>query len=98
METLKEEKNIFLKIGKNLRNFWKLNFSQLKEQLKKQKIKFSIGKENKEWRTYFLKTSNKIINLENEISNLNEEIDKMVYNLYKLKKSEIEFLKKHINA
>ncbi len=98
LETLKEEKNIFLKIGKNLRNFWKLNFSQLKEQLKKQKIKFSIGKENKEWRTYFLKTSNKIINLENEISNLNEEIDKMVYNLYKLKKSEIEFLKKHINA
>ncbi len=93
LETLKEEKNIFLKTGKNLRNFWKFNFSQLKDELQKQKIKFSIGKENKEWRNYFLKTSNKIINLENEISNLNEKIDKMVYKIYKLTKSEIEFLK-----
>ncbi len=93
LETLKEEKNIFLKTGKNLRNFWKFNFSQLKDELQKQKIKFSIGKENKEWRNYFLKTSKKIINLENEIYNLNEEIDKMVYKIYKLTKSEIEFLK-----
>ena len=96
LETLKEEKNISLKIGKKLKNFWNLDFSELKDELQKQKIKFSLGKENKEWRDYFSEISKKVINLENEISKTDKEINQMVYKLYGLNKSEIELIEKSI--
>ena len=49
LNTLQEEKNIE-KLSKKLQNFQNLEYDTFKKELKKKKIKISLGEENREWR------------------------------------------------
>ncbi len=95
---LQKEKNNFLKtlqeeltsghvpliITKKLRNFQELEYSEFKKDLRKQKIKLSLGNENNEWREYFNKSKQEINELQNQINHTDKKINKMVYELYEL--------------
>ena len=72
-----------------LRNFSKI----LIEELKKIKITIPIKKQL-EWKTFFNEINDKIINLKHQITQTDNEIDKIVYELYELNSQEIDMIEK----
>ena len=92
-KTLFEEKNI-KKLNKKLQNFHELEYSIFKKELINNKVKLNFGKESDEWRNYFNTTKQKIIKLKTQINQTDNEINKMVYELYELTKQEIEMIEK----
>ncbi len=96
LNTLKEEKGIE-KITKKLDAFYDFEYDTLKKELAKQKVKFALGNENNEWREYFNTSKQKANNLQQQISQTDKEIDKMVYELYELTAEEIEIIENSIN-
>lgn len=91
LNTLKEEKEVE-KITKKLSAFNELEYDTFKKELAKQKIKFSLGSENNEWRKYFNSTKEKVNELQSQINQTDKEIDQMVYELYELTSEEIEIV------
>ncbi|MCK4730292.1 MAG: N-6 DNA methylase [Candidatus Aenigmarchaeota archaeon] len=69
------------KITKKLDNFFDLDFKQFCEELKKQKIEFSLKKQD-EWEDYFNQYIKELLKLKEDIETTNKEIDEMVYKLY----------------
>ncbi|OQX96981.1 MAG: hypothetical protein B6I24_10230, partial [Bacteroidetes bacterium 4572_128] len=63
-----------------------------KKELRKKKVKISLGEENNEWRKYFNTSKQKINQLEIKINATDKKIDKMVYKLYELTKEEISII------
>ena len=95
LNTLKEEKGIE-KITKKLNVFYDFEYDILKKELTKQKVKFSLGNENNEWREYFTTSKQEINDLQQKINQTDKEIDKMVYELYELTTEEIEIVEKMV--
>ncbi len=95
LQTLREEKSI-LKLSRKLQNFHNLEFDEFKKELRKKKVKFSLGTENNEWREYFNTSKEKINKLQTQINQTDKEIDKMVYELYELTDKEIEIVEKSV--
>ncbi len=93
LNTIKEEKGIE-KIIKKLDTFFNFEYDILKKELSKQKVKFALGNENNEWREYFNSSKQKINELQTQISQTDNQIDKMVYELYELTEEEIETIEK----
>ena len=91
ISTLKEEKKI-KKITANLEIFYKQTFEEFKNELVKQKIKFEFGSETNQWRTYFLNTTDKLKDLSNKKQSIDNEIDKLFYELYELSPDEISLV------
>ena len=91
LQTLREEKSL-LKLSRKLQNFHNMEFDEFKKELRKKKVKFSLGTENNEWREYFEKTKEKINHLQIQIDKTDKIIDKMVYELYKLNEEEIKII------
>jgi Fe2+ transport system protein B len=91
LNTLNEEKGIE-KTTKKLDTFYELEYDDFKKELRKQKVKISLGNENNEWREYFNTTKQKLNELQNKINQTDKEIDKMVYELYELTQEEIEIV------
>ncbi len=89
--TLQEEKSIG-KLSKKLQNFQNLEYEEFKKELRKKKVKISLGEENNEWRKYFNTSKQKINQLEIKINATDKKIDKMVYKLYELTKEEISII------
>jgi len=55
-------------------------------------VQFQLGDENNQWRKYFEDTITKIHDLQHQIETTDNDIDKMVYQLYELTPEEIEIV------
>jgi len=81
------------KITKKLDNFFDLDFKQFCEELKKQKIEFSL-KEQDEWEDYFNQYKKELLKLKENIETTDKEIDEMVYKLYGITDKERKIIEK----
>lgn len=79
------------KLPKKLEKWYELSFADFTKELKKKKIKLSLGEEA-EWEDYFLTEQQKAQNLQAQICQTDKQIDAMVYELYGLTKEEIEIV------
>ena len=80
-----------LEINKKLESWYELTFAEFVKELSKKKIKLSLSEEA-EWEDYFLQEQQKAIALKQQITITNQEIDKMVYELYGLTDEEISIV------
>ncbi len=83
----------FEKITKKLESFYDFDFKTFAEELKKQKINFSLLQQD-EWEEYFTAYKNEINQLQAEITATDKAIDQMVYELYGLTADEINIVEK----
>ena len=83
------------KTTNKLKNFYNFDFKTFVSELKKQKIALNF-KQQDEWEEYFDSYKTEINNLQNQISQTDKEIDKMVYELYELTADEIEIVEKSV--
>ncbi|KAF0239136.1 MAG: hypothetical protein FD181_521 [Prolixibacteraceae bacterium] len=76
-----------LNITNKIDEWYNLSFEDFRKELEKQKIKLSL-QEQAEWMQYFNGQKHKSELLQNTISQTDNEIDEMVYQLYKLTEEE----------
>jgi len=104
---LQEKKNKFLnriksnleieKITKKLDAFYNFDFKTFLSELKKQKIKLFL-KQQDEWEDYFNSYKKEINELQFQINKTDNEIDRMVYELYGLTDDEIKIVEEFSKA
>ena len=80
-----------IKINKTLNNYETLEFNMFSKQLKKQKFKLSLKKEE-EWEDYFTYSQNSCLNIESELNELEHDINNLIYDLYGLTPEEIAII------
>lgn len=78
-------------LPKKLESWYELTFAEFVKELGKKKIKLSLSEEA-EWEDYFLQEQQKALALKQQITTTDQEIDKMVYELYGLTDEEIEIV------
>ncbi|WP_291275715.1 N-6 DNA methylase [Flavobacterium sp.] len=78
-------------LPKKLESWFELTFAEFIKELGKKKIKLSLSEEA-EWEDYFLKEQQKALALKQQITTTDQEIDKMVYELYGLTDEEIKIV------
>lgn len=76
------------KTTKKLEAFYQHDFKTLVAELKKQKINLSLVQQD-EWEEYFTSYQKTINEIQQQITTTDNEIDKMVYELYELTEEEI---------
>lgn len=81
------------KFSKKLENWQDLAYGDFLKELKKLKIELSLS-QKAEWEDYFLAEQNKAQALQTQIQSTDQEIDRMVYELYGLNAEEIEIVEK----
>jgi seryl-tRNA synthetase len=79
------------KASRKMRNWFQFEFKVLLKELKKQKVIISLNEEAK-WLQYFKEQKEKTKELESKISQLDNEMDKIVYELYGLTEDEINIV------
>lgn len=80
------------KLPRKLENWYELTFADFVKELKKKKIKLSLGEEEGEWEDYFLAEKQKAVTIKSQIDKTDAEIDRMVYKLYNLTEEEIQIV------
>jgi type I restriction-modification system DNA methylase subunit len=90
--TLLKSKFELEKISRKLQNWYQSEFKDFLKELKRLKISIAISEEA-EWLQYFNQEKDKIVELESLILRNDNEMDKIVYELYELTKEEIELVK-----
>jgi protein tyrosine/serine phosphatase len=100
-KNLEDKKQTFLKrlqsnfeldkLSKKLETFWEYDFKTLLSELKKKKITLTL-KEQDEWEEYFESYQKELLELQAHIDARDNEIDKMVYELYGLTEDEISII------
>jgi hypothetical protein len=80
-----------LKLTKKLGNWFELDFNEFKKELAKQKIRFSLSEES-EWIEYFADQIKNYKSISTAISNIENKVDQMVYELYNLSEEEIRIV------
>ncbi len=88
---LKREFEQLDKLTKKLENWYELTYADFLKELKKKKIELSLS-QKAEWEDYFLTEQKKAVEIQNQITSTEKEIDIMVYELYGLREEEIEIL------
>ncbi|MCF6318603.1 MAG: N-6 DNA methylase, partial [Proteobacteria bacterium] len=78
----------FQKTSKKLNSFYSFDFKTFLAELKKQKTTLSLHQQD-EWEDYFTKYKTEITHLQTQITQTDNEIDQMVYELYGLTDEEI---------
>ncbi len=78
-------------ITNKIKHYFEYDFSEIINELKKQKITFKLGEQD-EWSSYFKEKKEKISQLQAEIINTDRQIDKMVYDLYELTERERQII------
>ena len=78
-------------LSKKLQTWHQLTYDDFLKELKKQKIELSLS-QKADWEDYFQKEKSKAVEIQNQISTTDAEIDKMVYELYGLSEEEIEIV------
>jgi len=76
------------KVTKILSMWFVMTFEDFLNELKKQKIKFSLS-DQAEWMEYFETEKAKALSIQSDIDKTDREIDAMVYELYGLTEEEI---------
>ncbi len=71
-----------------LQNWYLLSYAEFIKELAKKKVKLSLSEEA-EWEAYFLQEAQHALALKAEIEKTDQEIDRMVYELYGLTEEEI---------
>lgn len=104
---IQEKKNRFLRrikenlylenITKKLNSFYELEFNQFVKELSNQKIKLNLDQQD-EWEKHFIKYKEKILDLKKQISKIDEEINTMIYKLYKLEPEEITIVEDALDS
>ena len=79
------------KISSKTEKWYKLEFSQFSQELKKKKVQLSLSEEA-EWMQYFNDQKQQVKDLKIEIDKTDKEIDQMVYELYGLTEEEIKIV------
>ncbi len=79
------------KLTTKLQNWYELEFKDFLKELKKAKVQLSLSEEA-EWMQYFNEQKQKAQVLKSEINRVDNEIDKMVYQLYGLSEEEIKIV------
>lgn len=82
------------KLPKKLENFYELDFKGFLKELEKKKITLSLFKQE-EWQDYFEANKKEVLALYNQIQATDNEIDKLVFELYGLTEDEIEIVKQN---
>lgn len=85
---LKREFEQIDKLSKKLENWYELTYAEFLKELKKKKIELSLS-QKAEWEDYFLSEQKKAVEIQNQITSTDKEIDAMVYELYGLNEEEI---------
>ena len=80
-----------IQINKKLNNFEDIDFQKFLKILSKQGFKLSLKKED-EWEDYFNHHKNKCLEIIDETKALENEINKLIYDLYDLTADEIEII------
>ncbi|MDR2171181.1 MAG: Eco57I restriction-modification methylase domain-containing protein, partial [Planctomycetaceae bacterium] len=80
-----------LKITRSLMQFEQLEFKQLLDELKKQKIFIPLNKQS-EWKDFFTNYQLQCINVKKQINETDNKIDQLVYKLYGLNEEEIKIV------
>ncbi len=86
--TLQREFEQLDKLSKKLENWHELTYAEFLKELKKKKIELSLS-QKAEWEDYFLTEQKIAVELQNQITSTDKEIDAMVYELYGLSEEEI---------
>lgn len=89
--TLQREFEQLSKLSQKLENWFELTYADFLKELKKKKIELSLS-QKAEWEDYFLAEQQKALQLQNQITLTNKEIDAMVYELYGLSEEEINIV------
>jgi type I restriction-modification system DNA methylase subunit len=84
------------KLPKKLESWYELTFTDFTKELKKKKIKLSLGEEV-EWEDYFTVEQQKALEIKSQISKTDKVIDAMVYELYDLTDEEIGIIENNLN-
>ncbi len=78
----------FDELSKKLQNWYSITYSEFLKEIDKKKVKLSLSQKS-EWEDYFNFESKKAADIQNKINQTDNEIDKMVYELYGLTDDEI---------
>jgi len=89
--TLKEEKGIE-NITTKLQNFQDLSYDIFKKELAKQKITFSLGNQNNNWRDYFTDIKEKMVTFKLSIGQVIDTVNRLIYDIYELTPEEIALI------
>jgi hypothetical protein len=79
------------KLSKKLNEFYNYDFKSFLGELKKKKIKLSLSQQD-EWEEYFEDYTKEIEELQKQISTVENEIDRMIYEVYDLTEEEIKIV------
>ena len=85
---LQRQFEVLEKLPKKLENWYELTFADFLKELKKKKIVLSF-EEDEKWEDYFLPQQQKALEIKDQITKTDKEIDAMVYELYDLTDEEI---------
>jgi len=83
--------NLKCKISEKIKLFYLSDFKVFLEELTKQKIKISL-KDQDEWKEYLNNNSKILKNLNNQITEIDNEINRKVYEIYELTPEEIHLI------
>jgi hypothetical protein len=84
-----------VKITKNILKWYKLEFNEFIEELKKNKINLTL-RQKADWLEFFKEEKLKAINQSEAIFNIESQIDQLVYNLYGLTQEEILLIEEKV--
>jgi seryl-tRNA synthetase len=76
-----------------MQNWFQFEFKDLLKELKKQKVNIGLNEEA-EWLKYFKEQKEKTQELESKISKVDNEMDKIAYEVYGLTEDEINIVEK----
>ena len=85
----------FEKLTNKLQDWYLLSYDEFIKELGKKKVKLSLSEES-EWEDFFISESKKALEIKDSIEKIDNEIDKMVYELYNLTDDEIEIIESTI--
>ncbi|MEX0661346.1 MAG: hypothetical protein WEA58_15595 [Balneolaceae bacterium] len=77
------------KLSRKLQSWHELTFKQFLKELKKKKVTLSLNEEA-EWMDYFNEQKAKADELKSQITQTDQQIDSMVYELYGLSEEEVK--------
>ncbi len=78
-------------LSNNLKKWYTLTFPEFIKELKKKKIELTIV-QKAEWLDYFETERNEIVSIKSQIDQTQNEIDRMIYELYGLTEEEIQIV------
>jgi hypothetical protein len=84
----------FEELSKKLQNWYTITYSDFLKEIDKKKVKLSLSQKS-EWEDYFNLESKIANEIQNKIKQTDNEIDKMVYELYGLTDNEIKTIESY---